>query len=54
MKQKFFLTKAKRIANQILYNFRLMLLFIICTLNGQKMKKDYFRVKITFLEHIQL
>ena len=38
----FFLQKLKEFSNQILNNFRLMLLFEDCTLNGQKMKKGYF------------
>ena len=39
MKYIFFFEKSKKIANEILYNFRLMLLFEVCTINGLKIKK---------------
>ena len=49
MKQNVFsLTKAKNLANEILYYFRLVLFFEVL-LYVQKIKKSYFRLKITFL-----
>ena len=45
MKQIFFLIKSKKLANEILYYFRVMLLFEIYTLLGQKMKKRLFLIK---------
>ena len=45
MKQNVFLTKAKKLANQILLYFRLMIFLKFCTLHGQKMKKRLFLSK---------
>ena len=50
---KYFFDKSKKVFKLTLYNFGLMLLFDICTLNGQKMeKKNILRKNSPEIAHL--